>query len=572
MIYHILLFVALAMAEIIAENPLIADRPYFTENDNSVWETWPVLSSNKVVADRTQRDVSANISIALNTYIGVDMKQVVFESIGYNTSALLSTENLLNVGFNAFVLDVYFNNYTNDWGLCPQSIMEMNEMTNSSLIKTDEKPCDVSTFNFDSLTTTFEKFILLTNNILETNPLLILLKLHQISYKSKEYATNSSFLSYDFTGQDVLDPDYVISGELPTLNTLLRKMQRRVIPIIIESDMQSWYPEPGMFYSTALKNTLPHASTLSPSNFISLKYEDHSLSVCDIDTVRGDNSSLLIAHDSDEVPFTEESFWSSIMCGYSPIISHSVTNLTNLSTFLDVSLWSWAAFQPTSGNMDLMNSADFLNILNYDGDDDSSKTLMWKSMDLHNGTNSLTNSSITDSNIEDEDDGGDLFVNRCAVLTSAGWIATSCLNKFHSLCQNKKVPSEIKVTEDKSDYINAPDKCSNMGGYKLYVPNNSIDQLLAIDKIPAGEPAVWIDLNSLSSENCWVVGIYTDCPYQIVVSKKLFVEMMIPSAIMAFLLFVLIFLFQFDRQPVLQNKKYWRKAYAEVDDPDGRPI
>lgn len=543
MLWPLLVLLALASTQALVSNPLIDSLAFFGSNSASQSHYWPNVSSAHVVAQRTQRDVAANVSIALNSFYGVDLTNVAFESAGYNSSGLAATKTLLDLGFNALVLDIYYNNYTSEWGLCPQSMLLKNS-TNTR--------CDPATLNLDSFANTINTFLVATNNVLQTNVMLLLFKLHSISVSSDQSNSTFSSISTSLNLQSVVLPYTINVEQLPTIDTLLTKLKSRVLPIVLELDVPNWTPELQLFYSSVLQPSLE--SALSPENFISIQYQSQDTTTCDITAMRGNTSSIQLAYDTATDPFSTQSYWSAIMCGYCPVLSHTPAKLTDLAPFLDVSLWSWAPFQPSQGTTDLMDSDAFREILGYGTAD---KTSLLKDV----------NSTVA----TDEDD-EDVFVNRCAVLTSAGWVATSCLNKFYSLCQSKVDDQEIVLSNDKSDYIHAPDECSSMGHYKLYIPTNSLDQLQAIEMIPHTDQALWIDLNSLSTENCWVVGIYSFCPYQLVVSRKLFAEMIIPNSIVAAALLGLIFLLQFDRQPVIRNKKHWKKLHGEVNDPDGVPI
>lgn len=546
----LLALLAFSHAEIIITNPIIVQDYDMGANSSAV--DWPNLPPNRVVAARTQRDVAANVSLAMQSFRGVDLQSVFFEPKNYNQSSFDTMQTLFDVGFNAFVLDLYYNNYTSTWGLCPESVINSANVTGV---------CDPHIFNLENFSQQLNQYVMRTNNALQTGPILILLKLHQFYYNSTDFSTNSTLIS-NVIVQNVIQPYTIDNQQLPTLANLLLKMQKRVLIVVIEASdwlLENWVPEPSLFYSTDLEPSWGNQITMSEANFISIDYFTQSSLQCNSEINKSNTSSIQLTYDSSSDPFTPESFWSALICGYSPIINHPINDAKDLAPYVDVSLWSWAPFQPSASKSDLLASGSFTGLL----------TSYSKKRDLASNENTTAHQASITSNAQQ-----DQFINRCAVVTKAGWVATSCLNKFHSLCRDKSNKTDIRLTSEKSDYINAPDKCGDIGDgdFVIFTPTTPVEQLVAMERIPPGEPALWIDLNSLSSENCWVVGIYTNCPYQVVISKRVFAEMIIPSSIMASVLFLMIFAFQFDRQPVLNNRRSWRKAYMAIEDPDGKPI
>ncbi|ODQ47201.1 hypothetical protein PICMEDRAFT_15186 [Pichia membranifaciens NRRL Y-2026] len=544
---------------------------------------WPNLSRDRAIGIRAQRDVSANVTIDYIVTPGVDLSRVVFEPYGYNAGSLQYLKTLMNVGVQTFVLDLYYDETNRNWLLCPKSRL-LNDTASS-----DISECSISTFNLTSLITTMNQFLSVTNNDLDINVMFLLVRLNSLSstglsFKANVTDSNITSLSTAFSGiNKIVSPSSIDGNALPTLNNLLFKLSQRVFPVIIENNLptNSTYDlsvDKTTFFtfarSSAFEQPVPGYPTLN------LELQNSGNMKCQqIDLPANSSSSLRFSYDTRSSPFTIQSYWESVQCGYSPIISHSLEDISNISTFLEVSSWAWAPFQPTVTNLDELNIPNlFSNLTNRDlpaafTTSNYTSTALQKSPEIITADNN-NNTIISGNNEISDDNPDDEYVNRCAAISKIGWIATTCDRKLFAICVNIKNSSDYAITVEKKSYMKADIECKALDGdYQLALPRNTIEQNYMISLIPLHEDTIWIDLNSLSSENCWVVGVNSNCPYQLVVSNHIFVRMITPSTVMALLLFLLLFVLQFQRIPVHKNRKYWRKLLNEKlkNDYDGVP-
>lgn len=547
------------------------------------WETltsysqareWPNLSRNRAIGIRTQRDVSENSTLEYTIAPGLDLNTVVFDSYGYNSDSLDKFRTLMNVGVQSFVIHLYYDEINQNWLMCPKD--KILEQMNSK----NYTECDVSTFNLTSIVSTLNAFLTDTNNDLDINLMFLLLELNSINFNTNQTIppnlTDSGIQSLGsiFNSiEKVVSPLNVDNNALPTLRTLLFKLSQRVFPVVIDNNLSpntsyNLSDDKYTFFTSLDSNT--DASVTFNVLDMEIKKEDDV--ECQTFQISFDNSSLHFAYDTDDDPFTLQSYWESIKCGYSPIINHSFNNLSEITQFLEVSLWSWAPYQPTQTGINELSISDIFNNLTNRGIPYYVSYLE----SIRNYTTVFMEDSANNSSDNDNGDGddGDEYSNRCAVLSKIGWIATSCDEKFYAVCVNSKNSSDFVITNDKKSYSKSIIECKSIDGdYELTVPANTLQQYYMISLIPSGEDVLWINLNSLSSENCWVVGIDSTCPYQAVVSHHIFVQMITPSSVMGFLLFILFLVMQFQQLPVHRNRKYWRKLLNEKlkNDYDGVP-
>lgn len=547
---------------------------------------WPNLSRNRAISIRTQRDISANVTVDYNVAPGVDLDSVLFEPYGYNADSLEYFRTLMNVGIQSFVINLYYDERDKNWLLCPKDkIIKQSASRNIS-------ECESSTFNLATLISTLNQFLTSTNNDLDINVMFLLLKLNSFSF-NRNQTILSSFTDSNVTSlsstfsmiEKVVWPANIAGSTLPTLNNLLFKLSQRVFPIVLENNLppNSTYDLSGdqatLFSST--KNSL---SDQSMPGFQALNMDIQKVDElrCQYGDVSSNASSLGFSYDTNATPFTLQSYWTSIQCGYSPILNHSFGNISDISIYLDASSWTWSPFQPTVTNFDELNIANlFANITDRDlllafpnASSDSVNASRSSNVIAPNKNDTETGSSGDVDDDDDDDDDDDEYINRCAVISKLGWIATTCDRKLYAVCVNTKNSSDYVLTTERKSYMKADIECKSIDEkYELALPRNVLEQQYIMSMIPPHENTLWINLNSLSSENCWVVGLNSNCPYQVVVSKHIFVQMITPSTVMAFLLFVLLFVLQFQRLPVHKNRKHWRKLLNEKlkNDYDGVP-
>jgi hypothetical protein len=96
------------------------------------------------------------------------------------------------------------------------------------------------------------------------------------------------------------------------------------------------------------------------------------------------------------------------------------------------------------------------------------------------------------------------------------WRVVDCTERHRLACRR---PGEIyswQISEDESDYYNAPSTCRSP--YQFDVPHTALENahLLAAlqnDGRRSPDEVIYIDLNSINIQECWVSGPNGTCPY-----------------------------------------------------------
>ena len=154
-------------------------------------------------------------------------------------------------------------------------------------------------------------------------------------------------------------------------------------------------------------------------------------------------------------------------------------------------------------------------------------------------------------------------------MTEEGWEVSNCYEKYLFACQNKLSRNEWKLNNStKRNYFDIDDDdCPE--GYFFSLPRLNIEMLSLMTTVKQENVnyPIWIDLNDITVENCFVSGgPYAQCPYQETVTTDKFVRMIAPSFVVAMVVLVLIFIEKvFRKTPIQTNRKrYWKRQYKNI--------
>lgn len=537
---------------------------------------WPNLSRTRATAIRTQRDVAANSTIMDNIGAGVNLKTVLFEPFGYTESSFDTLSDLMSVGVQTFLLDVYYNEFSESWLLCPEDKLR-SAMRNSS-----SNECLTSEFNINKFIEGTNSFIQVTDNNLNVNTMFLLFRLHSINVFSnntddrKYLQSNVTSLQTFAEIEQLTLPIILADSSLPTLNNLLVRYNMRVFMIILENNMSSDTIEK----TKNLQDSFFVSSNIDindddNANFIEyypLKIQMEPAPPSKKQTMEdmSERGAFSFTYDSPDQPYDIETYWYSIRNGFTPILNHTFANISSISTYLELSSWAFSPFQPTLTNTDELEIPElFYNLT--DDETPLSAALNLTTSDLNvSEIINLNISFVYDSHDHDSTD----FINRCVVITEIGWIATDCTRKLSYICSNPHDRTDFVYGDEPRNYMKAASYCKRYpGNYELVLPTNVYENRELLNLMLPDEHYMWINLNSLSTRNCWVVGLNKNCPYQNVVSRRIFAGLIAPSAAVAFLLFVLLISMQFQRLDVHRNRRHWKKVMNEASktDFDGIP-
>ena len=153
----------------------------------------------------------------------------------------------------------------------------------------------------------------------------------------------------------------------------------------------------------------------------------------------------------------------------------------------------------------------------------------------------------------DVDGGGDQY--RCVVLDSSEayrgqWKVDNCQKKHRAACRVNDQPYNWRLTSNEVIYGDAPDACQDSTYFSLprtglentYLYQHVLDDAITQEDAREALSGVWINLNSLDTQNCWVTsGPDGNCLYARAQDEKHTREVLIPTiaALIALILSVL---------------------------------
>ncbi|ODV77080.1 uncharacterized protein CANTADRAFT_8237 [Suhomyces tanzawaensis NRRL Y-17324] len=548
---------------------------------------WPQLSPRLTTVTRSQRDIAEEIPIDQLSTFGLSLNTLVFDKKGYTTDALDELPAMLAVGVQTFMLDLYWNEVTSKWQLCPAPFpgnATMDIAPKDLFWNGHNYTCGVL-LTLGLINAWINTYIAGTNSNMDANYLQLLLNLKSIKFpqnssqiyvpRSAEFASlgNStlsdsvaSLGSYIFTPRDLASfrnsaVPRTGSGayynrsdtRMPPLSIFLLNDFRRVLINVVSSDLDE-SSSSSYNISTQDRDTLFFDSTLPT---VIDTADDNLYSSC-LDMINGSdltssysnvslNTHFRFLMDGDDDLFTNETYMNYIRCGHSVILNsseyvfekqdynssqnHSVGAIWDY--LLPSSYWSWAIGQPISG----------------------------------------VNNTVLTNFTDDQPDTSDRELRaHCVALNPEGFVLSNCYDPFHYACQNESDPTDWNIPRDlKRRYFDAykPGNCPD--GYRFTLPRLSIE-LLALkarvvdDELPF---PVWIDLNDITVSNCFVSGgPYAQCPYQQTVTRSQLVLMIAPSFVVAVVIIILIFMEKILRvTPIHTNRRrHWKHIINEYNE------
>ncbi|KAI3404275.2 MTC6 [Candida oxycetoniae] len=539
------------------------------------------------IAYRAQRDVSRPIPIDQQSSPGFSLNSL-FENKGYTMESVSNLTELLQLGARTISIDLYWNEFTSIWQLCPAPFpknmtYDMNNVMNLTW-ENKTYTCQVG-LTTNNIMSSLYNFISSTNTKFDANFFHLILNLKSIHYEKSNrtmaleniYFPNSEInLMGNSTLGDILAPisSYIFTPEvlasyrerksaevdnsesqvfyaqsnftMPSLNTVLFGEYKRLLVNVLSNelvDSRRVYKTNSQDEKTIfLKGTLPSTvfSSAEADAFCAKVLPDHnSRSVIPFnDTISFYNNISLSTHfryviDSDAKPFALEDLSRYVRCGLSPILNAKSYHTTE-ETLLDVEhvyrdfasyfFWSWKSGEPR----------------------------------ISSESTDLSRSSSDGSNV----------AYKCVVLNVEGWDVADCYTEYQIACQNQTGPNDWYIPpHNRKNYFEI-DKDDCPPGYSLGVPRSSFEMAALYSAILDHDATipVWIDLNDITVSSCFVSGgPYAQCPYQRTVTTTKFARMIAPSSIVSLVILILIFLEKILRKNTLQTnrKKYWKKVIAE---------
>ncbi|KAH3664409.1 hypothetical protein WICMUC_005794 [Wickerhamomyces mucosus] len=501
---------------------------------------WPELSARRVIAIRSQRDISANVSLAQLSLNGVSLSNVLFDSDGYTTESLSNVYNMLNTGIQSLYVDLYWNEKLKKFQLCPVEFEnDTNLFANGDIEQFDGYTCQYG-LGFGDLASQIQNYTAESDTNLADNIIILILNLKYLDTNTSYSASltgnwNDTLpqILIDYFGESLytqsnLERDrqqYTNNTELPdgfpTLSNFLFKEEKRIIAIIDSSYIPS--------------NSSYNSSMDSHYTFKWSDLNGSSVSIDNTTEILSSNNFLKksqqlwrFTYDNSLEEFTNSTVRNLTFNGYSPILNHTLSNLSDISTVFESSLWSWASGEP-------LTEAE--------------------ARELYSNTSETAQMAF-----------------KCAAVNLEGQFHVSnCYEKKYVAYQNSSNHFQWSLSKEKHSYFSSKEELDDDTTYTFTVPKTSLQQnslKFYLNSVSVNE-SIWIDLNSIAVDNCWVSGgPYASCPYQVVSSKRNFVEMLSIGSTFSLLLIFIISFLRLRKVPVRDNKKHWKKLLSQYADND----
>lgn len=554
---------------------------------------WTLLAELYNYAYLAQSELLGQVPIDQVTSFGVSVNNVIFNRMGYTFSAVWAMQKVLSLLVSVLTIDVYWNEFTSKWQLCPapfprnmttdgSNTANLTWLGQTYSCQLDLAPIDV--FN------AIGQFLEVSNTQLDANyiqvginPKVISIRDHPINANKNTLITPSitdfdnsipaagnssltdfigtcaSYLYYPSTLQSngavgATSESNLYGSKYPTRNGFIFKLYCRIIIYLMSS------PDTSGANPYQLTNIDRDTFFISNNNFspwFVLLDDADVISTIQKSFTSEYNSSYfsLIAHnthfrlafDNEDKQFTNDSLNFFAKSGFTPVLNSSAlggnyaaSNDTgvylSMNTTLPGAFWSWAPGQPPSNTT---NSTDLARAESSDNDNPQ-----WA---IYSETQ---------------------VAFRCVSIEQEGWVVHNCYDQFRFACKNATNPFDWTLSEKVKTYFAAASDVMCPEGFNFSVPKLSLEQYSLISLLKSTNVLypVWIDLNDIYVPDCYVTGgPYAVCPHGKILTTNILIKRLAPSLVISLVLIILIFAEHvFTRVPIQSNRtRHWRKTIAQ---------
>ncbi|KAL6943231.1 hypothetical protein ACO0RG_002221 [Hanseniaspora osmophila] len=479
-------------------------------------QIYPNLSTQAFRGLIIQRDILKSVRLSQLPSLGVNFTQVLLPSNSFHFGNSTEMENyilvLLNSGIGTLGVDIFFE--SNRW----------------KIYNTD--------LSFAWFLSIIQKYIGNTQSEVSVTSLFLLLKVRYLGTATEEMSFNTTTmngLNHDIeaniNNNKILSPQQQDTNQTwPTLNNFLYSSSQRLVIFNAGDDT---------YTNTVFRGNNTFVFTNEAMNYLHIPDQ----SEISIEFPVPSNLNFpVVASDN----YNETSIRDVLYNGYTPLISNP--DLIQIPYFLNSSLiWGWKKNQPSE---------------TYALDPFASDT---------NKISSFACASLQ----------YDYTTN------SSYWEVNDCYQKLPILCHNAVSNEWYIPTMQKAQFFSITSDndqvSSNYGcpeGYLFNLPTTP----LAISELnyafskqyeedqknfyfkKGTNNSIWIDLNSVSASNCWVVGgSHAICPYAKYVTSRNFVKMVLPLACCIGALLLMVIMLKFRKLPIQNNRRRWKRIVKESE-------
>ncbi|CAN6600643.1 maintenance of telomere capping protein 6 [Trichomonascus vanleenenianus] len=510
------------------------------------------LPSYTYTAIRTERDVSYNVSIDQNSYFGIRLQPTIFHQSGYTDLGLDALSEALELGYTLYHLDVYWSEANSSWQLCPGKLPSGGGAAGQTVqVKDgdgDEFKCQTNV-TIASVLERIAVYISQTDNNLAVSSLLLELDLHSLNgtdqkkggtpkyqlsdlirgiFGNKLYTPSN--LAYDRQHGETYDDNGESADGFPTSHYFLLEIQKRIlvsarnVSLAATASYNVTNDTDAMFIVSSTQNDTPYFGNHS----YELHYTNSSYDACKqllnssggyLEEIESRAlQSWRTLYDVPDMPFNSDNLDDFVRCGYTPVLNTPLESLSELVPTVDQAMWSWAPQEPST---------------------------------VRNSSTSTNNGPVA---------------YKCALLYEDGWRVGNCYEKYRPLCRVGEKAYEWKLGDKPATYFDADEACIDNTTFS--VPRTTLQNTAAI-KLVQGLSAlndtdfdfpVWIDMNSISVDDCWVTGgPYAQCSYRISFYNRNKVAQIAVGGAVIVVLLGIILLLRMDKVPLRRARFRWKR-------------
>lgn len=510
---------------------------------------WPAESLQVQNGMRTQRDIMQDIPIDQVPMIGVNLGKVLFNNMTGKSNSTYDEVRILKIFYSlmsshvqVFVLDLEYRDeawYVQETPILFSKLLTVVstylDQTNSALFadivtflinfRTSHGPSQMNHNSQDHIT--FETNVS-SKGITEKMDIVTLQGLNSSTVQKQ--SNNLTYIMDTFLGSNYIytpaDLELNRGAGLtstidnfdtrrgwPTLSTFLFQLEKRILFMELSNSAERGLDTNYVFPQSVYHYDQGNSTLMCPTT------------LQEFDNITNISWKYL------ETEFTAPEVYEYWSCGSNPILANSfdVNNITKiLPIFNSTVLWSWKYNEPRN---------------------------TYKMGKLQR---------------EDQE------AYNCAVLTyqpnnwSISWEVANCYSAYQGLCGNENEPFKWYVTDRQYTFFDLESYTGNKcpDHYKFGLPKTPLEEralALYLNDNPLYKNRLWIELNAITTPDCWVTGgPFVNCPYERVVSTRSFIGYLVPISICAFLLMVNVLYLGLIRIPIYDNRKNWRKVIAKA--------
>ncbi|KAH8155262.1 uncharacterized protein LAJ45_00271 [Morchella importuna] len=465
------------------------------------------------------RDLRRDVPINYNQYPGIALTPACFADGSYTEDRAACVANLIAIGYRSFLLDLYLDGESGGWGICPVADTASSTPTTTpaaaataSLLPRQSAPAYTCTpsFNATSLLTIFDTWMTGTNTDLGARILLLTLSLHPATTTTT--TTNSS------SSTTLTAPPQPLTSTLKSANILADAYT----PTQLLSDRRnlnsSWHDDDTATTNTTYFTTLLAAddTVSTPDGWPSESYLEFKLRKRVLITFGNVSAAVSAVYDPAATADNAAIFPAGYIGAPAPYNASTPPqcfyNPSNTSIAAGNSSWAQALTTTTTTNITALINCGYSTLLNPAvGAANTTASLDTRFRDYEAHIRATAAWAWADNQPQNTTGRKPSF--RCAAMrvSDGRWFVADCNEWRRAACRVSGQPYDWTLTPTPLPYASLPPCISTP---RTPLENTHLHTLLLHTSNLPSTDSIWLDLNSLSTDSCWVSGgANASCPY-----------------------------------------------------------